>query len=96
MLPSDIVALGPWWNDDSSVEIDAVGLAGRAHTPVLFGEAKWARTESAAALVRALERKAAAVPGVAGDRQYVVCAREELRDVPGGVFTVTAADIFGA
>jgi hypothetical protein len=30
------------------------------------------------------------------DPTYVVCAREELRDVPAGVVTVTAADIFGA
>jgi AAA+ ATPase superfamily predicted ATPase len=95
VLPHDIVALGPWWNDDASTEIDAVGLAGRARTPVLLGEAKWARSESAAALVRTLERKATVVPGVAGDPGYAVCARDELRDVPAGVFTVTATDIFG-
>lgn len=95
-LPGDIVALGSWWNDDSSVEIDALGLSGRSRTPVLLGEAKWARTEDAAALVRTLDRKAAAVPGMADDRTYVVCAREELRDVPSGVFAVTATDIFGA
>lgn len=95
-LPGDIVALGSWWNDDSSVEIDALGLSGRSRTPVLLGEAKWARTEDAAALVRTLDRKAAAVPGMVDDRTYVVCAREELRDVPSGVFAVTAADIFGA
>jgi AAA+ ATPase superfamily predicted ATPase len=88
-------ALGPWWNRNSSVEIDAVGLAGRSHTPVLFGEAKWARTESAATLVRTLERKADAVPDVTDDRTYVVCAREAMRDVPADVFAVTAADIFG-
>jgi AAA+ ATPase superfamily predicted ATPase len=94
-LPGDIVALGPWWNDDSSVEIDALGLAGRSRTPVLLGEAKWARTENAAALVRALDRKAAAIPGMAEERSYVVCAREKLLDAPAGVLTVTAADIFG-
>jgi hypothetical protein len=94
-LPSDIVALGPWWNDSSSVEIDAVGLSGRARTPVLFGEAKWARTANAPGLIRALERKAEAVPGAARDGTYVVCARDALLDAPAGAVTVTAADIFG-
>lgn len=95
-LPGDIVALGPWWNTDSSVEIDAVGLAGRSRTPVLLGEAKWGRSEDAAALVRVLERKAAALPGVTDTPISAVCAREELRNVPSGAFTVTAADIFSA
>jgi len=94
-LPTDIVALGPWWNDRGSVEIDAVGLAGRSHSPALFGEARWARTASAPALLRTLVRKAAAVPGAAADPTWVVCAREELRDRPAGVVVVTAADIFG-
>ena len=94
-LPADIVALGRWWNDSSSVEIDAVGLSGRARTPVLFGEAKWARTASAAGLIRALERKAEAVPGADRDGTYVVCARDALRDAPAGAITVTASDIFG-
>ena len=95
-LPSDIVALGPWWNENSSVEVDAVGLAGRSHKAVLLGEAKWARVESAAWLVRGLRSKAAALPNLAADATYVACAREALTDVPNGVFTVTAADIFGA
>ncbi len=95
-LPVDVVALGPWWNDDSSIEIDAVGLAGRSHRPVLLGEAKWGRSENAATLVRTLERKAASVPGVSDDPTYAVCAREELHDVPAGVLAVTAADIFGS
>ena len=94
-LPADIVAIGPWWNEASSVQIDAVGLSGRSRTPMLFGEAKWARTASAAGLVRDLERKADTVPGAARDRTYVVCAREALRDSPKGAITVTAADIFG-
>jgi AAA+ ATPase superfamily predicted ATPase len=95
-LPGDIVALGSWWNTDSSVEIDALGLAGRSRTPVLVGEAKWGRTEDAGSLVRTLQRKAASVPDMADDPTYVVSAREELRNVPAGVVTVTADDIFGA
>jgi hypothetical protein len=95
-LPGDIVALGPWWNTDSSVEIDAVGLAGRSRTPMLLGEAKWGRSEDAAAMVRALDRKAAALPGVTDSPIFAVCAREALSHVPPGTFTATAADIFSA
>lgn len=94
-LPDDMVAIGPWWNQDSSVEIDAVGLSGRSRAPKLVGEAKWARSANATTLVRALERKAAALPGADASMTIAVCAREELRDVPEGVIAVTAEDIFG-
>lgn len=94
-MPDDIIALGSWWNSDNSVEIDAVGLAGRSRTPVLIGEAKWGRRESASALVRSLERKSRAIPGIQEEPLYVACAREELLDVPAGVQAVTARDIFG-
>lgn len=95
-LPADIVAVGPWWNQDSSVEIDAVGLSGRSRTPVLVGEAKWARSADANSLVRGLERKAAALPGAPADLVVAVCAREELRNVPDGAIAVTAQSIFGS
>lgn len=95
-LPADIVAVGPWWNQDSSVEIDAVGLRGRSRTPVLVGEAKWARSADANSLVRGLERKAAALPGAPADLVVAVCAREELRNVPDGAIAVTAQSIFGS
>lgn len=93
-LPTDIVALGQWWNDDNSVEIDAVGLAGPSSTPVLLGEAKWGRVENASGLLRALQGKARALPASADHPTYVVCAGERLLDVPAGVHAVTAADIF--
>ncbi len=95
VLPPDIVAIGSWWNRDSSIEIDAVGLGGRSRTPVLIGEAKWARSKDATALVRGLERKAAALPDAAASLTIAVCVREELRNVPAGVIAVTAEDIFG-
>lgn len=94
VLPADIVALGQWWNDDSSVEIDAVGLAGRSSVAVLLGEAKWARTASAANLIRGVRDKSRALAAVADEPTYVVCARERLLDVPDAVHTITAADIF--
>lgn len=96
VIRDDIVAIGPWWSADSSVEIDAVGLAGRSRTPVLVGESKWARSESALGLSRTLTRKTASLPGAADNLTYVVCAREELRDVPAGVHAITARDIFTA
>ena len=94
-LPSDILAIGSWWNSDSSVEIDAVGLGGRSRTPTLVGEAKWARSQDAFALTRSLERRAAALPLAKEDLRIAVCAREELRNVPDGVIGITSADIFG-
>jgi hypothetical protein len=60
---------------------------------VLLGEAKWSRSADASALVRVLERKAAALPGVTDTPIFAVCAREGLRNMPSGAFTVTAADI---
>jgi len=49
-LGDQIVALGPWWRDDGQDQIDALALAGRSRVPVLAGEAKWARSVSAAPL----------------------------------------------
>jgi uncharacterized protein len=93
-IRDDIVALGPWWNENSSVEIDAVGLAGKSPQPVLVGEAKWARQVDATALVRELERKAATLPGPAENLTFAVCAREELVGLPEGIVGLTAADVF--
>ncbi|HXM58243.1 MAG TPA: hypothetical protein VOB72_22780 [Candidatus Dormibacteraeota bacterium] len=42
---------------------------------------------------RDLERKARALPHVAPDLRYAVCAREVV-DNAGGVLAITAADIF--
>lgn len=94
-LSGDIVALGPWWSDQAGAEIDAVGLEGRFRTPVLFGEAKWARSVRGDVLARTLERKAMRVPGVAEERTYVIAAREQVLDAPDEIVTVTAADVFG-
>jgi len=94
-LPRDIVALGPWWNEASSVEIDAVGLSGRSGTAVLFGEATWRKKVDAQALVWELREKSRALPSVAESPVYAVCAREGLDNVPNGAVPITAAEIFG-
>lgn len=93
-LRDDIVAVGRWWNADSTIEIDAVGLAGRSRTAVLAGEAKWARSQDAAELVRGLQRKTLALPKAADSMRWVVCAREELLNTPPGTLGITARDIF--
>jgi hypothetical protein len=94
-LGEGIVAIGPFWVEQpEQVEIDAVALAGRGRKPVLAGEAKWAKREDANRLVRALEQKTQALPRRAETLRYVVCAREELRNVPAGTLALTAADIF--
>lgn len=78
------------------MEIDAVALAGRHEEAVLLGEAKWARSADGGRLVRELERKASALPLLAPDLRYAVCARERITDAPVDTMTVTAADIFAA
>ncbi|MCL4078602.1 DUF234 domain-containing protein [Coriobacteriia bacterium Es71-Z0120] len=94
-LPRDIVALGPWWNEASSVEIDAVGLSGRPGTAVLLGEAKWRKKVDASALVWELRERSKALPSVAESPVYAVCARERLDNVPNGAVPITAAEVFG-
>jgi uncharacterized protein len=93
-LAPDVVRIGPFWSDQPPVEIDAVALAGRGEQAVLAGEAKWARTVDGARVVRELERKAEALPSVAGDMRYAVCARERVSNAPPETLEITAQDIF--
>ena len=95
-LRGDIVALGSWWKADSSVEIDAVGLAAESREAVLLGEAKWARSVDARQVVAALERGSVDLPRRAAAPVFAVCAREEVREQRPEVVAVTAADIFGS
>lgn len=96
-LGPDVVAVGPWWTEGrDAAEIDAVVLAGRTREATLAGEAKWAWCEDGARIVRALERKAALVPGRREPFTYAVCARHEVTAAPLGTLTLTARDIFTA
>jgi AAA+ ATPase superfamily predicted ATPase len=94
-LAPDVVRVGAFWSDRPPVEIDAVALAGRDETAVLAGESKWSRGANAGRIVSELERKTRALPRVAEDIQYAVCARERLVNRPTGVLAITAVDIFG-
>ncbi len=92
----EVVAVGPYWNAAADpTEIDAVALAGRGREAILIGEAKWARRVAAPRLRAGLERKAPALPRVADDLGYAICARDRVDD-GAGVLVVTAADVFGA
>jgi hypothetical protein len=93
-LVPEVVAVGPFWTSAGLNQIDAVVLAGRAREPVLAAEAKWARVVVATRVVAGLRRKCAALPGSPEDLPLLVCAREQVRDLPEGVRAVTAADIF--
>jgi hypothetical protein len=93
-LGPEAVRIGAFWSERPPVEIDAVALAGRREEAVLLGEAKWARSANAARIVRELERKATALPRLAPNPTYAVCARERLTDLPATATGVTAADIF--
>jgi AAA+ ATPase superfamily predicted ATPase len=93
-LADGVVAIGPWWNDTSDAEIDAVALAGRSRHPVLAGEAKWARSINAQRHLEALRRKAAKLPGTnPDDLAYALCAREHVTTAPPDLRAFTATDI---
>jgi AAA+ ATPase superfamily predicted ATPase len=93
-LGEEVVAVGPFWTAAADpAEIDAVVLAGRERVAVLAGEAKWARRVDAARIRRQLERKVEALPRVAPDLRYAVCARERV-DNAADVLAITAADVF--
>ena len=93
-LGEEIVAVGPFWTSaEDPTEIDAVALAGRGREAVLLGEAEWAKRVNAARLASELERKAAALPRLAAEPRYAICARERV-DSPEDVLAITAADIF--
>jgi AAA+ ATPase superfamily predicted ATPase len=93
-LGPEVVAIGPYWTDDSQVEIDAVALAGRSRRPVVAGEAKWGRSIDGRRILAELMAKAAHLPERSPDLRYALCARETIRDAPADVLTCTAADIF--
>jgi AAA+ ATPase superfamily predicted ATPase len=89
----EVVAVGSWWSRDSSIELDAVVLSGRAREVTLVGEAKWARRVDGSRLALDLRRRALSLPRLAPDADYAICAREEVRN-PGTALAFTAADIF--
>lgn len=93
-LGEDVVAVGPFWTAQGGNEIDALVLAGRARTPVLAAEAKWAKEVSAARIVRRLERKLEAAADDPNSVEIAVCARERVHDLPPGVRAITAEDIY--
>jgi AAA+ ATPase superfamily predicted ATPase len=93
-LGEGIVSVGPFWTSAADpTEIDAVALAGRAREAVLLGEAKWAKRVSAPPLRAELERKAAALPRLAAEPHYAICAREQV-DNAAGALAITAEEIF--
>ena len=94
VLAPDVVAVGPWWSGAGDDEIDAVVLAGRRRTPVLAGEAKWAKVVDGKRVLAELRRKAAGLPGAAPDLRFALAARGSVRD-RGDAIVITAEDIFG-
>jgi len=62
---------------------------------VLAGEATWARRHDGARLARQVLAKAQRLPGVdeVDQLRVLVCAREELENVPTDVLGITAHDI---
>lgn len=92
-LGEGIVAIGPFWTAAQDPgEIDAVALAGRGREAVLLGEAKWSKRVDGSRIRSGLEEKAAALPKLADEPRYVVCAREAVEG--DDLLRITAEDIF--
>ncbi|HVD41488.1 MAG TPA: ATP-binding protein [Solirubrobacterales bacterium] len=93
-LGDGIVAIGPFWTAaQDPAEIDAVALAGRGREAVLLGEAKWRKRVDGSRIRADLERKAAALPKLAGEPRFAVAARESVAG-EDDLLRVTAADLF--
>jgi AAA+ ATPase superfamily predicted ATPase len=93
-LGPGVVAIGPYWSAAADPgEIDAVVLSGRDRQATMVGEAKWARQLDARRLRTGLEQKAQALPTVASNLRYAICARERVENA-GDALVVTAADVF--
>jgi AAA+ ATPase superfamily predicted ATPase len=93
-LGEDIVAIGPFWTAaEDPGEIDLVALAGQGREAVLLGEAKWRKRVDGGRIRAELERKALALPKLATEPRFAVCARETVEG-PEDLLRVTAADIF--
>jgi AAA+ ATPase superfamily predicted ATPase len=90
-LPVEVSRIGRWWNRDSSVEIDVVGL--RDGEVVLAGSVKWARTAGTQEL-RALRRAAEALPDRAERLRYALFARDQIGVVDEDVIGFTAGDLY--
>ncbi|HLI31739.1 MAG TPA: ATP-binding protein [Solirubrobacteraceae bacterium] len=93
-LGPQIVAVGPFWSDRPSVEIDAVVLAGRRREAVLVGEAKWRRVVDARPLLADLRRKSEALPIRAEHLRYALCARERVDHAEPTTLALGARNIF--
>jgi AAA+ ATPase superfamily predicted ATPase len=95
-IDQGVVAVGPWWDGASEVELDAVMLAGRTRVPILAGDATWAKTIDPRHVLARLRAKAAAVPGADPDTlTFAVCARRRPRSTPEGMLTVAPEDVLG-
>jgi uncharacterized protein len=94
-LDGDVVAIGPWWQDNPPVQIDAVVLTGRSRRPTMVGEAKWSTTLDARRPLANLEDKAAWLVDNPTTLRYALCARERITNAPTNLLALTAEDIFG-
>lgn len=96
-LPVDdpVVAIGPWWDRSGQHELDALVLTGASSTPAMAGEVKWATSVDGRRIVQRLRRKVETGLHLdPDDLTYVVCARDEVRNVGDDVLALTAADLF--
>jgi hypothetical protein len=93
-LGPDALRVGAFWTrGGQQAEIDAVVLGGQPERAVAVGECTWTERVNAAPLVSLLRDRARALPKVAEDVRYIICARNEVTSAEGAL-AVTATDIF--
>jgi AAA+ ATPase superfamily predicted ATPase len=93
-LPVEVSSIGRWWNADSSVEIDAVGVQGSR--VVLAASAKWSATAGRGELAR-LARAAEQLPNRAPEVTLALFARDAVQGVlPDEALAFTSATLYSS
>ncbi len=95
-----IVAVGEYWRTrvgptEDPCQLDVLALSGRQRRVAVVGEVTWARRQQAPRLLADLRRTVATAGlPLADSPTWLVCAREEVADMPSDGLAVTAHEVF--
>jgi hypothetical protein len=99
-IAEDVVAVGEYWNrqvgpQQDPCQLDLVAVTGRSKRVALIGEAKWAKKHDGARMLKGITTKASlAKLNLIEKPTWVLCARDEITNLPENCLPITAHDIF--